>query len=179
MIDEAEHRNLFPYCVNDTDCANNVCTDFPDIACNVTGDCPNNTACGGTKIGGTCSSNQCTGNDTELIFVAQPAGNATWNEHLDDGQQAIGEYGCWYESFDELDSQAEAILQLAKDRGIHWIDHNGYAKEYCPNHQRGRCTIDGIHFDTEGSTFGAEIMHRCMANVTGTSGTYYDCDFTQ
>jgi len=179
MIDEADHRNLFPYCVNDTDCSNNVCTDFPDIACDVTGDCPNNSACGGTKIGGTCVANQCTGNDTELIFMAQPAGNAVYNENKDDGQQPAGDSGCWFGSFDELDSQANAIIQLAKDRGVHWIDHNGYAHENCPKHQRGRCTSDGIHYDTEGSVIAAEVLRNCMANTSGTSGTYYDCDFTQ
>lgn len=85
--------------------------------------------------------------------------------------------GCWSIWGHIRDRGSARLLQWAKQRGLFWINHNGYAQQNCPDNLQGHCTTDGAHMSDEGFDVAAKIIEDCIENARGSSNVDYSCGF--
>jgi hypothetical protein len=85
--------------------------------------------------------------------------------------------GCWAIWGHLRDRGQSRLLQWARQRGLFWIDDNGYARANCEDGLQGNCTTDGAHKNDDGFEYTSEIIERCVENTDGPSSTYYSCGF--
>jgi len=111
-------------------------------------------------------------NDIHVIAISQPVGAIP-------GFSTVGDSGCWSTAWRQFDANASRVKAVAQLHGLSWIDHNLYARDNCPDGDRGECTSDGIHYNAVGVDVAVDVMSRCISNLDGTSSTYYSCDFSQ